>query len=344
MRMPKTSLTMAVMVIGVIALALFDRRTVPQREVAVSEPRDISSAVQVSDEQAAAAKRAALPTAVEVELGGGVTMDFVLIPPGTFIMGSPAGDLHRYDTEQEHPVTITMPYYLAAREVTRAQFARFVEATDYRTDAEQAGWAHAWTGSAWDRVEGASWRSPGFEQGDDDPVVVVSWHDAIAFCVWLSRRTRRTVRLPTEAEWEHACRAGSTTRFWYGDDLDYSELDRYAWYGWNTWDVGEKYPHRVGQKEPNPWGLYDMRGNVWEWCADRYGRYPTTRQTDPMGPSTGEDRVVRGGSWITSPWYCRSALRKHLAPQDRDLDVGFRCAWTPVALRRSPSNAGGSAR
>jgi hypothetical protein len=149
-----------------------------------------------------------------LDLGGGVMMKFVRIEPGEFMMGSPAGEKDRDDDEgPQHKVRITKAYYLGMHEVTRGQFAAFVQDAGYRTDAEKEGWSYAWDGNAWGQVNGASWKAPGFEQKDDHPEVCVSWNDAVAFCAWLSRKTGTTVRLPTEAEWEYACRAGTRTAY-----------------------------------------------------------------------------------------------------------------------------------
>ena len=136
-------------------------------------------------------------------------------------------------------------------------------------------------------------------------------------------------RLPTEAEWEYAWRAGSTTAYCFGDDE--SRLKEYAWYDDNAYDVGEKYAHGVDQKKPNAWGLYDLHGNVWEWCQDWYGEYPTGSVTDPMGPRSGSLRVGRGGSWFDTAGYCRSADRIHGSPGGRNDIVGCR-----LVLRSSP--------
>ena len=152
----------------------------------------------------------------------------------------------------------------------------------------------------------------------------VSWYDAVEFCRRLSDKTGKTVRLPTEAEWEYACRAGSKTRFPFGDSE--SALGDYAWCGSNS--GGKTNP--VGQKKPNAWGLYDMHGNVWDWCADWYGDYPKGAATDPQGPAAGRDRFLRGGSWNNVAGSCRAASRRKFGPGSRFyIDIGFRCAMTP---------------
>jgi formylglycine-generating enzyme required for sulfatase activity len=150
----------------------------------------------------------------------------------------------------------------------------------------------------------------------------VSWEEAVDFCERLSQKENGKYRLPTEAEWEYACRAGTDTRFYYGNDLSYSQLGEYAWYGNNS---GSE-THPVGQKKPNAFGLYDMHGNVWEWCQDWYGEnyYSQRSEVDPKGPDTGTARVLRGGSWFNLPRICRSASRLRLTPGYRFISGGFR--------------------
>ena len=162
---------------------------------------------------------------------------------------------------------------------------------------------------------------------------MVSWHEAVAYCAELTEQAREEellpegyeYRLPTEAEWEYACRAGTTTRFSYGDDPDYTQLGEYAWYSNNS----SKTTHPVGQKKPNGWGLYDMHGNVWEWCLDWYGDYPGDNITDPQGPTKGTFCVRRGGRWGTPARYCRSATRDYSQPNFRHSGVGFRIVLAP---------------
>jgi hypothetical protein len=162
-------------------------------------------------------------------------------------------------------------------------------------------------------------------ENPSNPAVYVTWYDAIEFCRKLSQQTGETYRLPTEAEWEYACRAGTTTGFSFGDDG--SSLGDYAWYKSNTYDVDQKYAHSVGQKEPNPWGLYDMHGNVWEWCSDLYGKnyYSNSPSVDPIGPSFSDSRSFRGGSWTNSAGYLRCSSRVvGRSPNDRLYNHGFR--------------------
>ena len=192
------------------------------------------------------------------------------------------------------------------------QFTAFIEATGYKTYSERRG-------------EDKTWRSPHFDQTDQHPVVYVSWEDAAAFCQWLTSKEGETYRLPTEAEWEFACRAGSTTRFHFGDDD--TQLDRYAWYRNNR--GGSTKP--VGQKLANGFGLFDVHGNVGEWCSDwcETDYYRSSPPDDPRGPSSGTRRIVRGGTWNSLGPVTRSADRTFLfLPTVRDKCWGFRVART----------------
>jgi len=234
-------------------------------------------------------QRQVVKPANELDLGGGVTMKMVLIPAGKFMMGSPDSEPGRVVHEgPQHEVTISRPFYMGVTEVTQAQYQAIM-------GANPSGFA-----------------------GETNPVEHVSWTDATEFCKKLSERTRRTVRLPTEAEWEYACRAGSKTKFCFGD-ADEVLGD----YGWSEANSGST-THPVGQKEPNAWGLYDMHGNLCEWCADWYGEYPKGAVTDPQGPASGTYRVLRGGCWLTAPSVDRSALRVLDPPSKRTAIYGFR--------------------
>jgi len=229
------------------------------------------------------------PASLTLDLGKGVTMKLVLIRPGRFMMGSPDSELGRGDKEgPQHEVVIAKPFYLGVTEVTQAQY------------------------------EAVMGTNPSQFKGPTNPVESVSWNDAVEFCRKLSEKTRKTFRLPTEAEREYACRAGSKTRFSFGDSE--SVLGEYAWYASNS---GGK-THPVGQKKPNPWGLYDMHGNVAEWCADWYADYPKAAVTDHQGPASGTYRVLRGGSWYPTPDGCRSAFRNYGTPGIRYNVFGFR--------------------
>jgi formylglycine-generating enzyme required for sulfatase activity len=158
------------------------------------------------------------------------------------------------------------------------------------------------------------------------PATYVTWNDGVEFCRKLSEQEGVEFRLPTEAQWEYACRAGTTTIYSFGDDV--LKLGQYAWYKKNTLDVGEIYAHRVGQKPPNPWGLYDMHGNVLELCQDWYRKYESPAVDDPAGPASGRVRVLRGGSFYFETDYCRSAIRLNWRPVNRSNDIGFRVLRT----------------
>ena len=242
-----------------------------------------------------------------------IGMKLALIPAGEFVMGSPdSDDLALNDEKPRHRVRIAHPFYLGIHEVTESEWAGMMESTPRK-----------------DRIPLRL-----FKEGDRYPATHVSWDDATEFCRKLTERERHagrlgageSYRLPTEAEWEYACRAGTTTRYQFGDGED--SLGEYAWYAANAEDVGEKYPHAVGRKRANAWGLFDMHGNVWEWCGDWYGKeyYGESPGTDPQGSSKGSDRVRRGGSWLHSASYCPSALRLRRAPSDRQRFLGFRVA------------------
>lgn len=275
---------------------------------------------------------------------------FVSIPLGEFLMGSPRTESGRRTDETQHRVRITKPFLLAIHEVTLAQFRTFVGATGYQTSAERDGRG----GSGWnrnsrtfDRHAFYNWRNPGFAQEEDHPVVNVSWNDAQEFCRWLSRLEQRSYRLPTEAEWEYACRAGTTTQFSSGNQAETlvrigNVADRSARQFWaaaaSNWtflqaDDGYAFTCPVGKFQPNAWGLYDMHGNVWEWCEDRYGTgyYQVSPLEDPLGPAAGNERVCRGGSWGTRAALCRAAFRNHGGSDESQRFIGFRLALEPTS-------------
>ncbi|MCD6404609.1 MAG: formylglycine-generating enzyme family protein [Planctomycetes bacterium] len=209
-------------------------------------------------------------------------IEMVFIPAGEFMMGSPSNESGRGSDEgPQHRVRLTKPFYLGKYEVTQRE---------------------------WRKVMGSN---PSGFKGDRNPVEQVSWNDCREFV------DKAGLRLPTEAEWEYACRAGSSTRFSFDDNS-------YAWYDGNS----EDKTHPVGQKKPNAWGLFDMHGNVWEWCADWYGNYSSGRVTDSQGPSSGSSRVLRGGSWYDFSQICRSANRSYGSPDGTNHCLGFRVART----------------
>jgi len=240
---------------------------------------------------------------VPVETTNSAGMKFVLIPAGEFLMGSSDG---RSDDKPPHKVRITKPFYLGQYEVTVGQFRQFVN---------ESGYADA----------GERWETAFPSQTDAHPVVNVSWDAAKAFCDWLSKKEHKEYRLPTEAEWEYACRAGSAGKYCFGDDE--AALGEYAWHSGNS----GSQTHPVGQKKPNAWALHDMHGNAWEWCADWYGSdyYASSPADDPQGPSSGAVRVLRGGAWYIVARLSRSANRASDSPDCRYHNNGFRVARTP---------------
>jgi formylglycine-generating enzyme required for sulfatase activity/serine/threonine protein kinase len=229
------------------------------------------------------------------EITNSIGMKLVYIPSGEFLMGSPESQYAAKlcdDEIPQHKVKVSKSFYMGIYEVTQFQY-QMVMATN-----------------------------PSYFIGENNPVEQVSWNDAVKFCRMLSRKEGKTYRLPTEAEWEYACRAGSGSRFSCGDN--YSDLDAYAWY--SIYSVKQDKTCPVGQKKPNAFGLYDMHGNVWEWCSDWYGEtyYRDCPDIDPQGPSSGNARVIRGGSCCDSPWYWRSAARHRSAPDSSGPSIGFR--------------------
>ncbi|MDM0089038.1 MULTISPECIES: formylglycine-generating enzyme family protein [unclassified Variovorax] len=292
-------------------------------------------------------------------------MAFVRLPAGEFLMGSdeasdslaraypelPAARFAQLDDEGPvHRVRITRAFWMGQHEVTVGQFRRFVEASGYVAESEADGTGgYGWradydpaTTPRGDAFEGRdrrySWRNPGFVQGEDHPVVNVTWHDAQALAAWLSRTEGRRYRLPTEAEWEYACRAGTRSRYHAGDDprslLGAANVfDARSARHWPQWqamalqgDDGHAFTAPVGSYAPNPWGLHDMHGNAWEWVADWHGDdyYAKSPIDDPQGPAEGTVRVRRGGSWHTWPFYTRASYRNWNAPSTRYTLVGIR--------------------
>ncbi len=221
--------------------------------------------------------------------------EIVVIPAGSFMMGSPAGEKGRSDDERQHRVPIKQAFAMGKYEVTFAEYDRFAEATG-REKPEDWGWGRG-----------------------QRPVINVDWHDAVAYAEWLSQETGQHYRLPTEAEWEYAARAGTQTVYWWGDDIGHNKAN--CWGCGSQWDSKQTAP--VGSFKANPWGLYDTVGNVREWTCSVYeGNYSGTEQN--CARDAGSIRVFRGGSWRNSPRFVRAALRLHFAPAGRGNDLGFR--------------------
>ncbi len=263
--------------------------------------------------------------------------DMALIPAGSFMMGSEDG----FDSEKPVHEVYLDAFYMDKYQVTVAKFKAFIEATGYKTDAEKAGHSYAYEGTRWVQKKGIHWQhnAKGELVAPNDmnhPVIHVSWNDAQAYARWTGKR------LPTEAEWEYAARSGAkgykyswgneAPRGKKGGNIADEALKRVFkdWAVWEGYDDGFVYTAPVGSFEPNEFGLYDMTGNVWEWCEDWYeenyykGRPNLDR--NPKGPSTGQLRVLRGGSWNINPPYLRCANRNWVIPTYQDFNVGIRCA------------------
>ena len=300
----------AMLILGVISFRL--GAIAASREKQDNPEQVVSAVSQVSEEKPAIDEVTPDPNrAKSINLGNGVTMELVLIPSGSFFMGSTPEKAWYGGEGPVQRVRISRPFYMSKYELTQVQWKTMMGTTVLQQ---------------LDKVE-ATLPSPG--EGDDYPICYVSWDEAVAFCSKLASG----FRLPTEAEWEYACRAGSDTRFHYGADPNCSQLGQYDWYKDNS--ANSKYPwyedrsagsaHDVGQKKPNTWGLYDMHGNVGEWCADRWARdYKGMANVAPTGPSKGMYRVIRGGGWRARPIQCRSAARSPYPQVDRHPFVGFR--------------------
>lgn len=310
---------------------------------------------------AAPAWSAEPPALFENSLG----MPFVHVPAGVFQMGSDetpealARDYPQYPKERftqlfdeapVHTVRITRPFYLERTEVTVGQFRRFIDASGYVPESEADGTGGYGYNAAYDpdksergdafegRDKRYSWRNPGFVQTDEHPVVNISWNDATALARWLSQKEGHVYRLPTEAEWEYAARAGGHTRYQHGDDPAglpdvANTFDPDAAPRWPKWQAfaaarsdGHPFTAPVASYAPNAFGLYDMHGNAWEWVADWYGEdyYAHSPANDPQGPASGNVRVRRGGSWHTWTLYVRSAYRNWNTPETRYPLVGLR--------------------
>jgi formylglycine-generating enzyme required for sulfatase activity len=244
------------------------------------------------------------PNAITNSIG----MKLVLIPKGTFQMGSPIEEEGASNDEEQHHVTISKDYYLGVTEVTQGQYEKVMGTNP------------------------SYFQKRVIRKSDSSmyPVEQVSWEDAVEFCKKLSdlpeeKKAGRVYRLPTEAEWEYACRAGSKTAYSFGESS--KSLGDYAWISGNSNDQ----THPVGEKKANARGLYDMHGNVWEWCSDWYGEYPKGAVSDPVGPREGSIRVIRGGGWYGGAARCRSADRRWIAPSLRG-SGGFRVALSPSGI------------
>jgi sulfatase modifying factor 1 len=301
------------------------------------------------------------PAEIENSLG----MRFVLVPAGEFLMGSdespdmsskayPQYERRRVlelgDEAPVHRVRITQAFYLGQFEVSVGQFRKFIEASGYTPESVADGTGGYGYNANYDSTQSASgdafegrdpkysWRNPGFVQGDNHPVVNVTWNDAVTLAKWLSEKEGVKYRLPTEAEWEYACRAGTRTRYTSGDNpesllkvANVFDFDaKKYWLRWAQFALsghdGFAFTSPVGSFAPNAWGLYDMHGNVWEWVSDWYADdyYARSPVDNPKGPTDGSVRVRRGGSWHTWALYARSSYRNWISPNSRYTLVGLR--------------------
>ena len=285
-------------------------------------------------------------------------MEFIRIRAGEFTMGTSRDEAARLSERfgtplrkflpetPPHAVVITHDFLIGRHEVTVGQFRRFVQATGYRTDAERSGGSTVHVEiDRWEKKAGASWKSPGFPQGDDHPVVCVSWNDAMAFADWLDRTDASKprgwhYRLPTEAEWEYAARGKDGRRYPWGDqwsDDRANFADRRSGLPWAKGGADDGFPRTapVGSFTPRgdtPEGVADLCGNVWEWCLDWFAAdfYQRSPRRDPFNGDGDTQRVERGGSWAFTEDYCRSAFRMPLAPNQSYDNLGFRLVLVPA--------------
>ena len=240
-------------------------------------------------------------------MGNGVKLKMVLIPPGKFRMGD---ENSRYgDEKPAREVTISKAFYVGVYEVSRGEFRKFADAEQLKDDG---------------------WKNPGFEQTDEHPVVNVSWDDSHLFCKWLSGRANdvqkgRKICLPSEAQWEYACRAGTTTQYSFGDDAELLVKNGNG----SGKEDGYEYTAPVGKFPSNAFGLHDMHGNVWEWCEDWLGPYEVSANKDPLQKDkhSNDSRVLRGGAYYNYAVSCRSAYRNSNAPGTRLNSIGFRVCF-----------------
>ena len=261
-------------------------------------------------------------------LTNSIDMKLVLIPKGTFMMGSPPDEKGSDPDERRHEVTISRDYHLGMHEVTQAQYKKIMGKNPSHFQGDAVAERHPETNRVVKEVDSAN-----------HPVERVSWEDAVEFCQRLSalpeeKKAGRVYRLPTEAEWEYACRAGTKTAYSFGSQLNGTQANCNGNFPYGT-DKKGPYLEKttsVGKYPANAWGLYDMHGNVWEWCAECHDEYPKGSATDPRGPEDGSDRVVRGGSWFSVAVSCRSANRDWIVPSRRIFGLGFRVALSSSGI------------
>ena len=285
----------------------------PHNKVGRSEANGGSIARRERASVKKGARRGRPRKGLTLDLGKGVTMKLVLIPAGTFLMGSPVTEMGRKKNEgPQHQMTISKPFYMGTTEVTQAQWKAMMG-------------TEPWDGKVYDAVKSGS-----------NAASYIRWDDASKFCEMLSKKIGKKVALPSETQWEYACRAGSKTAYSFGDES--SKLGTYAWYDNNASKQDERYAHPVGVKKSNAWGLYDMHGNVWEWCANGYASYANVKRVDLKDLATGKYRVLRGGSWWSGSPDCRAAYRRRCItdPGIYASLVGFRVVVASAKPKSTP--------
>lgn len=254
--------------------------------------------------------------------------EMVVIPAGSFMMGSPESEPGRVREESpQHAVSFTKPFAVSRYAVTRGEFAAFVNAAWHYMGSG----AFIWRAKEWEREPNKSWRDAGFAQDDRHPVVCVSWKDAQAYVKWLTRRTGKGYRLLAEAEWEYVCRAGTVSPFWWGSSITPAQANYDGHYTYEGGGTNGEYRQRtlpVDSFDANPWGLYQVHGNVWEWCEDVWHETYQGAPGDGSAWAKGRYRILRGGSWYRMPWMLRAAGRARLDDNMRINDLGFRIART----------------
>ena len=251
--------------------------------------------------------------------------EMVAIREGCFYMGSPTTEKDRRADEIQHQVCLTA-FEIGKYEITKGQFSVFVAERNYQTDAELTGGCYFYNGSDWVKNTAYSWRYVGFPQPDNHPASCISLNDAQAYVDWLNQKTGKSYHLPTEAQWEYATRAGTTTAFYTGNCINANQANYDAAYDYKNCGTGvyRRQTLPVGSFQPNPWGLYDMSGNVWEWTCSDYDAnyYGSEKVCSSSGAQT--NRVLRGGSWFIDPNFLRSAIRDKYTPDYAIYDRGFR--------------------
>jgi len=299
----EATITSARLTLGTVTEQFND--TVPAGQVITQNPVAGASVAEGSSVALVVSKGPEGGEGETIMLPGDVPLEMVWIPAGSFQMGRYPGEQDSYDSEDpQHPVTLSSGFWLGKYELTKAQWTAVMGTTP-------------WSGQSY------------VLDHPDSPAVYVSWNDAQSFISALNTYTGLTFRLPSEAQWEYACRAGTTTRFYWGNDPSYADINDYAWWEDNAGDVGERYAHVVGLKLSNAFGLYDMSGNVFEWCEDDwhdgYGGAPADGSPWVDSPR-GSYLVMRGGGWYDDGYDCRSALRYDYYLSSTSYSLGFRLA------------------